>query len=379
MQKRSPQMRTNFITQATAAVLLCAIGIEFACASEPSHKADEPRTREQIEAEYEVTATLLFNELYDIDVAQGQYKASVELLMTWAGAEKEYISEIGDDVIHGNALDEVLEAIWHPKFIVANAEMPRVSHYRTLSAQNGEFELFERFDVDLSVDAEMRSYPFGNLDLFIELAAFSGNVTKMRWVAAEILVGHDDARHQVVKGNWAVSSTNLEATNRKSLNHGGKEKFSYLISHVNVVHNSSTAIQKVLFPLFSIIVLSLIFNQFLNTNAIALRSELETSPLMINSMGGQLTLFLTIPALKFALEADMPATHYLNLADGLFILATLIVSFNLTVSVLTHSWAFGGSAERAIKVEHFSKYFSPLFSFAALGIVLVLTSGSATH
>ena len=96
-------------------------------------------------------------------------------------------------------------------------------------------------------------------------------------------------------------------------------------------------------------------------------------------MGGQLTLFLTIPALKFALEADMPATHYLNLADGLFILATLIVSFNLTVSVLTHSWAFGGFTERAIKVEHFSKYFSPLFSFAALGIILVLTTGGATH
>ena len=257
--------------------------------------------------------------------------------------------------------------------------MPRVSHYRTLSAQNGEFELFERFDVDLSIDAEMRSYPFGNLDLFIELAAFSGNATKMQWVAEEIFIGHDDALHQVVKGNWAVSSTNLEATNRKSLNHGGKEKFSYLISHVNVVHNSSTAIQKVLFPLFSIIVLSLIFNQFLNANAIALRSEELKSRRFSDSMGGQLTLFLTIPALKFALEADMPATHYLNLADGLFILATLIVSFNLTVSVLTHSWAFGGFTERAIKVEHFSKYFSPLFSFAALGIVLVLTSGGATH
>ena len=379
MQRRSLQMGTNFITQMAAAVLLCAVGIEFAFASESNQKVDEPLATKQIEAEHSVRATLLFNELYDIDVAQGHYKASVEIMMNWAGAEQEYLSEIGDDVIHGNALDEILEAIWHPEFIVANAEMPRVSHYRTLSAQNGEFELFERFDVDLSIDAEMRSYPFGDLDLFIELAAFSGNATKMQWVAEEIFIGHDDARHQVVKGNWAVSSTNLEATNRKSLNHGGKEKFSYLISHVNVVHNSSTAIQKVLFPLFSIIVLSLIFNQFLNTNAIALRNELETSPLMINSMGAQLTLFLTIPALKFALEADMPATHYLNFADGLFILATLIVSFNLTVSVLTHSWAFGGFTERAIKVEHFSKYFSPLFSFAALGIILVLTTGGASH
>ena len=372
-------MGTNFITQMTATVLLYAIGIEFASASEPSQKANEPRASKQIEAEHDVRATLLFNELYDIDVAEGHYKASVEILMTWEGVEKERLTEIGGDVVHGKALDKVLEEIWHPEFIVANAEMPRVTHYRTLSVQNGEFELFERFDVDLSVDAEMRRYPFGDLDLFIELAAFSGNVTKMQWVPNEIFIGHDDAHHRVVKGNWVVSSINLEATNRKSLNHGGTEYFSYLISHVNIAHNSFTAVQKVLFPLFSIIVLSLIFNQFLNTNAIALRGEPETSPFMDISLGGQLTLFLTIPALKFALEADMPATHYLNFADGLFNLATLIVSVNLTLSVLSHSWAFGGSAERAIKFEKFSKYFSPLFGFVALGIVLFLTSDGATH
>ena len=370
-------MRTNFIIQMTAAVLLCAVGIKFASASEPRPRADEPRSSTQIEAEHDVRATLLFNELYDIDLAEGHYKASLEIMMTWADVEGEKLSGIGDDVIRGKALDEVLEEIWHPEFIVANAEKPRVTRYRTLSAKNGEFELFERFDADLSVDAEMRRYPFGNLDLFLELAAFSGNVTKMQWVAKEILIGHEDAHHQVVKGNWAVSSTNLEATTRKSLNHGGKEKFSYLISHVNIAHNSSTAIQKVLFPLFSIIVLSLIFNQYLNANAIALRGEPETSPFLDVSVGGQLTLILTIPALKFALEPDMPATNYLNLADGLFLLATLIVSVNLILSVLSHSWAFGGSAERAIKFDRFSKYFSPLLGFIALGIVLLLTSGGA--
>ena len=108
----------------------------------------------------------------------------------------------------------------------------------------------------------------------------------MRWLPSEIFIGHDDAHHQVVKGNWEVSSTKLEATTRKSLNHGGREKFSYLISHVNVAHNSSTAIQKVLFPLSSIIILSLIFNQFLNTNATAMRGEPEASPLLDVSVGG---------------------------------------------------------------------------------------------
>ena len=154
------------------AVVFYAFGIQAASASEPSVKADEQGTSTQVEAEHDVRATMLFNEIYDIDVAEGHYKASVEIIMTWAATEREYLSAIGNDVVHGKALEEALEAIWHPEFIVANAEMPRVTHYKTLSVQNGKFEIFERFDVDLSVDAEMRRYPFGNLDLFLELAAF---------------------------------------------------------------------------------------------------------------------------------------------------------------------------------------------------------------
>ena len=111
-----------------------------------------------------------------------------------------------------------------------------------------------------------------------------------------------------------------------------------------------------------------------------MRGEPEASPLQDVSVGGgQLTLFLTIPALKFALEADMPATHYLNLSDGLFILATLIVSVNLAICVLSHSWAFEGFGERAVKFEKFSKYFSPLLGAAVLGVILFLTSGSISH
>ena len=200
-------MNIYFPKQTMLAFVFCAFGIQATSASEPSVKADEQGTSAQVRAEHDVRATMLFNEIYDIGVAEGHYKASVEIIMTWAGTERDYLSAIGNDVVHGKALEEALEAIWHPEFIVANAEMPRVTHYKTLSAQNGEFELFERFEVDLSVDAEMRRYPFGNLDLFIELAAFSGNINKMRWLPSEIFIGHDDAHHQVVKGNWEVSST----------------------------------------------------------------------------------------------------------------------------------------------------------------------------
>ena len=50
-----------------------------------------------------------------------------------------------------------------------------------------------------------------------------------------------------MKGNWIVYNKELEEHRRTSLNHGGKEKFSYLVSHVNVEHGFIDAVQKIIF------------------------------------------------------------------------------------------------------------------------------------
>ena len=51
-------------------------------------------------------------------------------------------------------------------------------------------------------------------------------------------------------------------------------------------------------------------------------------------IGGQMTLFLIIPALKFALSSELPVTDYLNFTDLIFVWATLIVSFGLILEYL---------------------------------------------
>ena len=51
-------------------------------------------------------------------------------------------------------------------------------------------------------------------------------------------------------------------------------------------------------------------------------------------VGGQLTLLLTIFALKFTLGDQVPHTHYLNLVDLLFIIGTGVVLLNFFVSVV---------------------------------------------
>lgn len=345
--------------------------------NENKHKTNV--TSGEITPEHLVESLVLFDEIYDINISEGHYRVSAELMMTWEADTTQFLSEFGDKIIHGEKLDVFLDKIWHPEFIIANAENPRTTHYKTLDVVDDKYELFERFEADLSVDAIMPRYPFGELDLFMEMAAFSGSQSLMRWKPVNISIGHHDAHHVVVKGNWEVKNTGLEEVTRSSLNHGGKERFSYLISHVNVAHDAVTALQKILLPLSSIILLSLVVNHLISATSLADKKNRKLSEDYGINAGVQITLFLVIPALKFSLASDMPSTHYLNFTDGLFILATLIVAMNLILGIISLSLAVNGNVQKSVNLESYSKIGSPIMMLMGFALVLFLTSANTGH
>ena len=314
-----------------------------------------------INTEHLVHTKILYDEIYDIDISEGHYRASVEILLAWEDPKTEdFLARFGDEIIHGEKLDEYLHEIWYPEFFISNAETPRTLHYKTLDVLDGKFELFERFDAELSIDAEMPKYPFGNLDLFLDIASFSGNKQKMVFYPESIEIGHHDAHHKVLKGNWEVEKTILEEEGRTSLNHGGHEKFSYLIAHVNVKHKFLDALQKILFPIFSVVFLSLLINQVFTWNID-----------MYNwRIGAQLTLFLTIPALKFSLAGELPTTHYLNFTDALFIWATFVVTFNLIIGIISKYAISIEGKKSGHSLETFAKISSPLTAILVIGLLL---------
>ena len=315
-----------------------------------------------INTDHLVLTKILYDEIYDIDISEGHYRASVEVLLAWEDPKtEEFLAKFGDEIIHGEQLDEYLHEIWYPEFFVSNAETPRTIHYKTLDVLDGKFELFERFDAELSIDAEMPNYPFGNLDLFLDIASFSGNKQKMVFYPESIEIGHHDAHHKVVKGNWEVEKTILEEEGRTSLNHGGHEKFSYLIAHVNVNHGFLDALQKIIIPIFSIVFLSLLMNHFYPSGNYDIYNW---------RIGGQLTLFLTIPALKFSLAGELPTTHYLNFTDALFIWATVVVTYNMMIGIISHYKMANEGANTGRSIERFARVSSPLVAMLVIGSLL---------
>lgn len=332
----------------------------FANAAEDTGEKLEISERE---TDHLVEVKILYDEIYDIDITEGHYRTSVEVMLAWEDKKTtDYLAKFGDEIIHGEKLNQYLQEIWYPEFFVSNAETPRIVHYRTLDVLDGKFELLERFDVELSIDAELPKYPFGTLDLYLDIASFSGNTQKMIFYPITIEIGHHDAHHKVVKGNWTVQSTFMEEEGRTSLSHGGIEKFSYIIAHVNVKHGFLDSLQKIIIPLFTIVFLSLLMNHFYPS---------DKHDMYNWRIGGQLTLFLTIPALKFSLAGELPTTHYLSLTDALFIWANVVVTYNMVLGIISHYRVAseGDNAGRAM--QRFARISSPLVTISVMGLFLV--------
>jgi hypothetical protein len=53
-------------------------------------------------------------------------------------------------------------------------------------------------------------------------------------------------------------------------------------------------------------------------------------------IGGQFTLFIIIPAIKFALTSGLPVEYNLNFTDSMFISATTIIAFDLLIKILSN-------------------------------------------
>ena len=312
---------------------------------------------------HSVKAKILFNEIYDINISEGNYKVSAELLLSWDGDINSFLKKFNDNIIHGEKLENFLKEIWHPEFLIFNSENPRTTHYKTLNVFEGKFQLFERFDSVLGIDADMPYYPFGDLNLNMDILAFSGNVNLMEFIPEEILVGHDDnedLNRRVIKGNWLLDEKKIKSSQMQSLNHGG-EKFSILISNVNVKHKFMNSLFIILFPVFSIVILSLIINNY---------CPMKYDGSADWRIGGQMTLFLIIPALKFALSSELPVTDYLNFTDLIFVWATLIVSFGLILGILSNYYILSNDTNLLGLSESLAQKFLPIATIFTFSVIL---------
>ena len=88
-----------------------SIGFAKTESTNNENKHETNVTSGEITPEHLVESIVLFDEIYDIDISEGHYRVSAELMMTWEADTNQFLSEFGDKIIHGEKLELFLNLV----------------------------------------------------------------------------------------------------------------------------------------------------------------------------------------------------------------------------------------------------------------------------
>ena len=305
-----------------------------------------------------VKVSILIDEIRNIDLTKGHFTTTAEVLLKWR-PKNDLNNHNQDIVMIGNQLHNFLEQNWHPEFVINNEENPRETLYKKLTvSKDGLYQLVEKFNSEVTIHGQILTYPFGTLDLHLDIAAFTHHSTEMILKPVMFEFGHTQNKSDVIKGNWTLVNDYFE-TKLKPMLGGGKKLYSNNIFHFVVKHDFLDSLQKIFFPLFLVMLASISMN---NLCSLQFQTNADWR------IGGQITLVLTIVAIKFSLASELPLTHGISLVDKLFLLATTICTFNLFTSVIINN-SFQRQKSYAFKLENTLAFVSPTLFLIALFIV----------
>ena len=301
----------------------------------------------------------VIDHIYDINISRSTFKIEAEILLTWINTDDHFKlkSNFDEHTYSNQEIRDILKNIWHPKFIVQSEIHRRETLFSTLHINpNGSLELFEKFETTLPFNTQIRQYPFGELNLNLDIVAFTHDVKEMKFDPVYFEIGHQNQDEQVLIGDWTLVDSYLEKklVDRLSTK---SQKYSKNSFHFIIKHDFKDMFQRIFIPLGGVIVISLFLTLF---------SSLRFEQNKMMRVGGQLTLLLTTFALKFSLGDSIPHTHYLNLIDFVFLIATGVIVLNLFSSIFISELYLIGTYKNIKKLELLFDWTTPLIVLIAL-------------
>ena len=279
-----------------------------------------------------VRSSLIVTEISDISIQESTFYAKAELSLMWRPTDETSVAlNLGNTIKYSLAqLASEGRLPWIPEFFVANSVLPRERMAQTLTVYpDGTFELFERFGVALKLSDPMPSYPFGSQKIELIIMPTNDSVETFRFIPKLFQVGNANSQ-EAITGNWNLIRNYSSTQDYPTLKYDGVEYLSKLNYTLLLDHDFFVILQAALGPIFLITLLSLFINRY------CVIQETESGGDNGNwRIGGQLTLLLTVFALKFSLGDQMPQVEYLTFLDALFIISEIVISLCLFVGILS--------------------------------------------
>lgn len=308
-----------------------------------------------------VKVFMVIDRIFNIDISAGTYEVEAELLLKWRNDEdiERIRSEFKEHTYAGEKMQKIIDKIWHPEFIVKSELHRRETLFSTIHLnKDGSLELFEKFETILPINTDIREYPFGTLQLNLDIVAFTHDAHEMVFDPIHFELGHPEQDTPVLVGNWSLVDFYIDKKIAHRLS-TTDQVFTQNGFHFIIKHDFNDTLQKIFFPLGGVLLISLFLNLF---------SSMRHAANYEARVQGQLTLLLTVFALKFTLAGEIPQTHYMNLIDMIFMIATGAIVLNLFSSIGVGEIFLNGKKETAARVEKVFDWLCPMLVILSIAL-----------
>lgn len=293
-----------------------------------------------------VSIGMYVNEITEVDESANSFRMQGFLDLIWCDPRLSFDpSEVGTDVeifLEEDAHDELRE-IWWPNLDYVNAvDEIDIENLVLLVHPDGTVEYRSKIGGHFSTNFDLRSFPFDEQDLLVEIESFEWASDTMVFLEQDGIVGFSE---EFRIPEWYVTDISEHVESKKEPR--DHSEFSEFVASIHVKRDPGVYTTKVMIPLGVIILISMVVF-WMDTDAFEDR------------LGASMTGLLTAVAYQFIASENLPKHVYNTYLDSYILLSFLVILLGIGESAYAAYLVKNDKEDQAKLLDKISRWFIPL-------------------
>jgi hypothetical protein len=294
-------------------------------------------------------------DIIDIDDVNESFEAELLVMASWHDPRLSFdpVEEGTDRKIFQGAFQfaEVFHG-WWPQLLIVNQAGRGDSSAVTLTVfPDGLVRYAEQLNARLETPMQLHDFPFDSQRLRALMVPFGNPIDE---VVFEVESDLTDTTNEYVRreqhvnvAGWSLESLEMTVDEASLLRGGREQRFSRLVTTINLQRRSWQLVWQMLFPM--LVIVSMIWSIFwIDSDSLADR-------LNVSFIG-----VLTIVAYQFVVIEHMPRMSYLTFTDSLLLASFVAMAATIPQSLFIHRLVRRGENGRAERVDRTCRWAFPL-------------------
>lgn len=309
-----------------------------------------------------VRCAILVLDVIDIDDVNESFTAEIAVVANWHDPRLAFdAAAAGTDrkLFQGDYQFAEVFRGWWPQFLIVNEAGGGETHGIRLEVHpDGTVRYLEHRSVQLETPMQLHDFPFDTQRLRAVLVSFGDRADE---VVFEVEDRYADTTDELVHrdqdvnvAGWDLQHLSMAVDETTLATATGRERFSRLVTTIQLRRRSWQFVWQMLFPL--LVIVSMIWSIFW-IDGTSLAERLNVSFIGV----------LTIVAYQFVVIEHMPRMSYLTFTDVLLLVSFVAMAATIPQSLAVHALVRRGAEGRARRIDRTCRWAFPLAYLLMVG------------